>query len=98
MAGSTYKIVELVGTSDASWEEAIGWRLVRDYELRMSKNEKDRRYWNAIEKLIPQSWDEESRKENFRLLHGLKRLAFPSIIELLQKGFPFYQHSLSADS
>lgn len=70
--------------NDEQFEEAIGWRLIRDYELRLIK---DNRYREEIENLIPQNWSNEE-KNNFRsILNGLKRLAFPSIIELLQKGF-----------
>lgn len=69
--------------NDESFEEALGWRLIRDYELRKV----DRRYRKEIDNLIPRNWSDEQKRDFELMIHGLKRLAFPSIIELLQEGF-----------
>ena len=69
--------------NDESFEEALGWRLIRDYELRKV----DRRYRDEINNLIPNNWSDEQKEDFEKRIHGLKRLAFPSIIELLQEGF-----------
>lgn len=70
--------------NDSRFEEALGWRLIRDYELRNLENN---HYRKEIENLIPRNWNTETQKEFLFSLHSLKRLAFPSIIELLQEGF-----------
>ena len=69
---------------DESWGSAISWRLNREFEHRfLSKNI----YENQILSRIPK-WLTKSERE--KLLHDIddiKKIAFPSIIELLQKGF-----------
>ncbi|UJG40387.1 MAG: AAA family ATPase [Candidatus Heimdallarchaeum aukensis] len=70
--------------NDESLTEAIGWRLIRDFELRYVDND---RYWKQIETFIPEYWDEKRKRDFINRLFQIKRLAFPSIIELLQKGF-----------
>ncbi|MFW9996883.1 MAG: AAA domain-containing protein [Candidatus Odinarchaeota archaeon] len=80
--------------NDESWEEAVAWRLIRDFELRF---EEDRRYWEEIEQLFPLTWDRRKRENQTRYLKGVKRLAFPSIIELLQCGFERSQYQKDID-
>lgn len=80
--------------NDTSWEEAISWRLVRDFELRLTKND---HYKQEIQALIPSIWTNGEKREFNKILHSLKRLAFPSIIELLQKGFERSEYQTEHD-
>ncbi len=86
--------INLKISNDQTWSEAIGWRLVRDYELRSLV---DNRYKKQIEKLIPNHWSDIRRTKFLSDLDQVKRLAFPSIIELLQKGFERSQSQKEKD-
>ena len=89
-----------VDTNDIDWGDAVAWRLIRSYELRQNKMEKAR-YQQDIDGLLPRSLDEEwfhwrrmkpQRGERAdeglkRELQTIRRVAMPSILELLQTGF-----------
>jgi superfamily I DNA and/or RNA helicase len=64
----------------------VAWRLVRSYELRQNETERDR-YLNALDGLIPVSLDEKETDQLTKRLSALRRVAFPSILELIQRGF-----------
>lgn len=68
------------------WAAEVAWRLVRSYELRQSPEERGR-LDAEIEALIPDALPDDSRKRVLRSLHDLRRVALPSILELLQRGF-----------
>ncbi len=72
---------------DDNWSDAISWRLTRDYELRLIKSDKKRRYWKQVEKLFPPNMNEKETKNLIQQLDQIRQLAFPSILELLQVGF-----------
>ncbi|MBD3192831.1 MAG: AAA family ATPase [Candidatus Heimdallarchaeota archaeon] len=69
---------------DEDWESSISWRLNRDFELRFSENDF---YQEQIQERIPKWLSKEDRKKLLYDIDEIKKLAFPSIIELLQKGF-----------
>jgi superfamily I DNA and/or RNA helicase len=64
----------------------VAWRLVRSYELRQNETERDR-YLDALNGLIPVSLDEKETDQLTKRLSALRRVAFPSILELIQRGF-----------
>lgn len=86
------------------WADEVAWRLVRSYELRQNRDERDR-YLADIDGLVPMTlgdewfeWrkmkprgrtgDAESACDALRReLSTIRRVAMPSILELLQKGF-----------
>lgn len=86
------------------WADEIAWRLVRSYELRQNREERDR-YLGDIEALLPvtlgDDWftwrrvkprgpadnAESACSALRRELSTIRRVAMPSILELLQKGF-----------
>lgn len=65
------------------WADEMAWRLVRSYELRQNSGEKEK-YRRQIECLIPKtlSFDDIKKK-----VDNIRRVAMPSILELLQQGF-----------
>lgn len=68
------------------WAGEVAWRLVRSYELRQNREERDR-YSHQIEGLLPRSLSAEDRARLFGSLDTVRRVAMPSILELLQRGF-----------
>lgn len=84
--------------------ELIAWRLIRLFNLRFSdKDLKKSEFLEDIEKILPKWKDinEIDRLERDLLL--IKKIAFPSILEIIQEGFyeykeknvPYYWHSVS---
>lgn len=68
------------------WACEVAWRLVRSYELR--GNEDERRFYLAqLDALIPATLDNGAREQLQRGLKNVERVAMPSILELLQRGF-----------
>ncbi len=76
-----------------SFGELLAWRLVRLFTLRYSENDSIKiELEDDIEKLLPQyfkSYDLEKLRRN---LTTIKKVAFPSIIELLKEGFIDYKN------
>lgn len=68
------------------WAGEVAWRLVRSYELRQNPQERDR-YVREIDGLFPQSLSPEDRAGLTRSLDTVRRVAMPSVLELLQRGF-----------
>lgn len=65
------------------WEDEIAWRILSQYELRMTEDSKGtERIRSVIENLIP----ETEKKALKRDIDGLSRIAIPSILECLQNG------------
>ncbi len=76
---------------DRSWESEIAWRKVRIYEHRLFDQDDIQgnavqRYDEDIECLLPAFYDKMKRQEVKRRLDDISRLAFPSVLESLQKG------------
>lgn len=71
---------------ETTWQHELAWRLVRAWELRQDEEERDR-YVRDIQALIP-GWYEEPKKKRLKEdLDHVRRVALPSILELLQAGF-----------
>ncbi len=81
------------------WGSEMAWRLIRSYELRQNKDER-KNYEDQIQALIPKALEENDRSDKRRLRNGespqdallreirtVRRVALPSILELLQTGF-----------
>lgn len=68
------------------WSAEVAWRLVRSYELRQNQDERER-YLDALDGLTPVTLTEEERERLGKQLNTLRRVAFPSILELIQRGF-----------
>lgn len=70
-----------------TWSDEVAWRLIRAYELRDSLSEDEReRYDEEIEELLPTSLDEDESDKLMKNIDNIKRVAMPSILELLQRG------------
>lgn len=67
------------------WADEIAWRLIRWYELRQNPDE-SRRLFEGLEGLMPHA-SEDEREKLRRDLKTIRRVAMPSILELLQRGF-----------
>ena len=71
---------------DASWGSLIGWRLVRSYETR-DDPELQQHHDAALRRLMP-AWFDEERANTLQLrVDDVRRVALPSVLELLQRGF-----------
>ncbi len=74
------------------WEEEIAWRLSRQYELRDDKKIREM-YDTDLKMLLPyfeaDDWNSNSKREDivWREIDKVRRIALPSIIELLKCGF-----------
>ena len=68
------------------WAGEVAWRLVRSYELRQNREERDR-YVREIDGLFPQALPTDARARLTRDLDTVRRVAMPSVLELLQRGF-----------
>ena len=70
-----------------TWADEVAWRLIRAYELRDSLSEDEReRYDEEIEELLPVSLDDDASDKLIKDIENIKRVAMPSILELLQRG------------
>jgi hypothetical protein len=67
------------------WADEVAWRLVRSYELRQNHGEKEK-YQKQLSQLFPKQVDIGTKVDNIR------RVAMPSILELLQQGFERLPH------
>ena len=67
------------------WSAAVAWRLVRHYELRQNPAESER-YEQDLQGLLPESLG-EAKEELRRKFDNIRRVALPSILELVQRGF-----------
>ncbi len=93
---------QLSGKKPVQWSSEIAWRLARLYEQRMNGEDGDshgelagrnqkklptkEKLNKEIELLLPHQ-DEDERNEVLEKIDLVKRVAFPSILELLQVGF-----------
>ncbi len=71
---------------DVEWASEVAWRLVRSYELRQSPLDR-RRLDDELAALIPRAHSDAEGKRLLGLLGDIRRVALPSILELLQRGF-----------
>lgn len=71
----------------STWADEVAWRLIRDYELRNSQSEEEQeKYDDEIDELLPVSLDDVASKKLDQDIGNIKRVAMPSILELLQCG------------
>lgn len=70
---------------DADWASEVAWRLIRWYELRLNEGESEH-LKDDLEDLLPCGTDEENQRLR-RDLTTIRRVAMPSVLELLQRGF-----------
>lgn len=77
---------------EKTWEQEIAWRLSRQYELRDDKKIRER-YDTDLKMLLPyfkvDDWDSDRKREDvvWGEIDKIRRIALPSIIELLKSGF-----------
>lgn len=70
-----------------SWAEEIAWRIEREYQLRLNKNQKiSENYKKQIEDLMPFYEDIYNKNDISNRVNSIVAIAFPSILESLVKG------------
>ncbi len=70
------------------WEKELAWRMIRKFELRKTPNNKKiHRFDEDIKNLLPSFLENEDHGVLYNNLEIIRRIALPSIIELLQEGF-----------
>jgi len=72
--------------SISGWAKNLAWRINRSFELR-DDDLGARRYNDEIDSLLPQWYGEDELSWLKFGIETVKRVALPSILELLQKGF-----------
>lgn len=71
---------------EVEWASEVAWRLVRSYELRQTP-EARKRLDAELDALIPRALHAEDQKRLRGRMQDIRRVALPSILELLQRGF-----------
>ena len=80
-------ISEILGKDPLSeWAKNVAWRLSRSFELREDP-EQARFHDQAVQSLLPQWYGEEGLRQLISEIEIMKRIALPSALELVQKGF-----------
>ena len=74
-----------------TWENEISWRLARWYEQRLADeiskdNKTSQKLKKAVERLLPIP-NEQDKNSTWENLNRVRKVALPSILELLQQGF-----------
>ncbi|MHA1267540.1 MAG: AAA domain-containing protein [Candidatus Helarchaeota archaeon] len=71
---------------EKSWEKELAWRLTRSFELRKTPAEQE--YWDKqISQLLPEFLPKGDKEQFSKKFNLIKKIAFPSIIELFKDGF-----------
>jgi hypothetical protein len=74
-----------------SWGALLSWRLVRSYEMR-DDPEQRAHLDEAVDRLMP-AWLDEQKAHRVRAqVDDVRRVALPSVLELLQRGFGEQPH------
>lgn len=76
------------------WAQEIAWRLSRSFELRDTK--KNKHYDSQISGLLPQWYNENESNKLGHNMETIKRIALPSVLELIQRGFGRRIHYLGS--
>ncbi|MHA1357681.1 MAG: AAA domain-containing protein [Candidatus Helarchaeota archaeon] len=71
---------------EKSWDAELAWRLARSFELRRTPEEQEY-YEDKISQLLPVFLPEGDNERFIERFNLIKRIAFPSIIELFKDGF-----------
>lgn len=78
---------------ELDWSDEVTWRLIRSYELRQNRGDR-KRYDDELAALMPvtlppdrRNGDRNPRQRLRDDLETVRRVALPSILELLQRGF-----------
>ncbi len=69
------------------WESEVGWRLARHYEQRFSPGRSSARLFDQVQDLLPVEDTGVDPKRIWRDVDQVRRVALPSILELLRYGF-----------
>lgn len=74
-----------------TWENEISWRLARWYEQRLADkisedNKTSQKLKQAVERLLPAP-NEQGKNSIWDNLNKVRKVALPSVLELLQQGF-----------
>jgi hypothetical protein len=77
---------EQMEREEKTWASEIGWRLIRQFELRR-RPEEAKRYAADVDALLPKWLDEKEMNRISYEVNSIKRVALPSILEMLQVGF-----------
>lgn len=78
-------------SNNTSWENEVSWRLARWYEQRLNdeispENKTSRKLKTALDRLLPYP-NKEGKNTTWDNLNKVRKVALPSILELLQQGF-----------
>jgi hypothetical protein len=79
------KSVEIVDPEENIWNLQVAWRIIRSYELR-NVDEGHQKYMEDVERLLPR-WSTDTYNNAKGAIESVRKIALPSILELLQEGF-----------
>lgn len=79
------RYVETIDPEEKIWNVQVAWRIKRSYELRRVEGG-SQKYMGEVEKLLPR-WSNEAYNNAKGAVESVRKIALPSILELLQEGF-----------
>ena len=79
---------------EKTWSEEIAWRIERKHQLRLREGEKSNKYREQIRKLLP----EKDKDKWIAEVDKIASIAFPSVLEALEKGTGDRKHSKNTES
>ncbi|KXS43918.1 MAG: hypothetical protein AWU59_845 [Methanolobus sp. T82-4] len=79
------KNVEIIDPEENIWNVQVAWRIIRSYELR-NVDGGHQKYMEDIENLLPR-WSKDAYSDAKGAIESVRKIALPSILELLQEGF-----------
>lgn len=79
------RYVETVDPEENIWTAQVAWRIKRSYELRKVDGG-SQKYMGEVENLLPR-WSNEAYYNTKGAVESVRKIALPSILELLQEGF-----------
>jgi hypothetical protein len=81
----TGKNVAIIDPEENIWNVQVAWRIIRSYELR-NVDGGYQKYMEDVESLLPR-WSTDAYNDAKGAIESVRKIALPSILELLQEGF-----------
>ncbi len=79
------RTLENIDTQENIWNLEVAWRIIRSYELRKIEGA-GQKYIEDVKLLLPR-WSDDLYNEVKGAIESVRKIALPSILELLQEGF-----------
>lgn len=85
---SAYRsLAGLKGEEERSWQGEVAWRLAIHFEQRLNPGASSERLFDQVQRLLPAQHEGARESGVWRDIDQVRRIALPSILELLKDGF-----------